>query len=69
VLVLAVPVAVVGETLGAILLVMEGPRPIDGEVGQLLTVLSASIGFALLRDRLVEGARREPGRPGGPGGD
>ena len=31
--------------------------------------LSASIGFALLRDRLVEGARREPGRPGGPGGD
>jgi hypothetical protein len=30
---------------------------IDDEIGQLLSVLSASIGFALLRDRLVEGAR------------
>jgi hypothetical protein len=66
VFVLAVPVAVVGETLGAILLVMEEPRPIAGEVGQLLTVLSAAIGFVLLRDRLVEGAR-EQGRFGGPG--
>jgi DNA-binding transcriptional MerR regulator len=57
--VLAVPVSVVGETLGAVLLVMEETRPIDGEVGQLLHVLSASIGFALLRDRLVEGAREQ----------
>ena len=65
VLVLAVPVAVLGETLGAILLVMDEPRPIAGEVGQLLTVLSAAIGFVLLRDRLVEGAR-EQGRFGGP---
>jgi DNA-binding transcriptional MerR regulator len=64
-LVLAVPVAVVGETLGAILLVMDEARPIDGEVAQLLDVLSASIGFALLRDRLVEGARM--GRGDGPG--
>jgi len=55
--VLAVPVAVVGETLGAVLLVMEETRPIHGEVGQLLDVLSASIGFALLRDRLLESAR------------
>ncbi|HEY2161081.1 MAG TPA: MerR family transcriptional regulator [Solirubrobacteraceae bacterium] len=60
--VLAVPVAVVGETLGAVLLVMEELQPIDGEVGQLLDVLSAAIGFALLRDRLVEGARLSPGR-------
>jgi DNA-binding transcriptional MerR regulator len=57
--VVAVPVAVVGETLGAVLLVMEDFRSIDGEVGQLLDVLSASIGFALLRDRLVEGAREQ----------
>jgi hypothetical protein len=59
VLVLAVPVAVVGETLGAVLMVMDEPRTIAGEVGQLLTVLSAAIGFALLRDRLVEGAREQ----------
>jgi MerR family transcriptional regulator, light-induced transcriptional regulator len=59
VLVLAIPVAVVGETLGAILLVMDERRPIAGEVGQLLTVLSAAIGFVLLRDRLVEGAREQ----------
>jgi hypothetical protein len=63
VVVLAVPVAVVGETLGAVLLVMDEPRPIAGEVQTLLTVLSAAIGFALLRERLVEGAR-EQGRFG-----
>ena len=63
VVVLAVPVAVVGETLGAVLLVMDEPRPITGEVQTLLTVLSAAIGFALLRERLVEGAR-EQGRFG-----
>jgi len=62
-LVLAVPVAVVGETLGAILLVLDESRTLEPEVAQLLTVLSASIGFALLRDRLVEGAR-EQGRMG-----
>ena len=61
--VLAVPVAVVGETLGVILLVLDEARPIAGEVSALLTVLSAAIGFALLRDRLVEGAR-ERGRFG-----
>jgi hypothetical protein len=63
VVVLAVPVDVVGETLGAVLLVMDEARPIAGEVQALLTVLSAAIGFALLRERLVEGAR-EQGRFG-----
>jgi hypothetical protein len=57
VLVLAVPVAVVGETLGAVLMVMDEPSTITGEVASLLSVLSAAIGFALLRDRLLEGAR------------
>jgi DNA-binding transcriptional MerR regulator len=57
--VLAVPVAVVGETLGAALFVMEEEGPIDSELGHLLGVLSASIGFALLRDRLMEGAREQ----------
>jgi DNA-binding transcriptional MerR regulator len=66
VLLLAVPVAVVGETLGVVLMVMDEQRPIAGEVASLLTVLSAAIGFALLRDRLVEGAR-EQGRLRAPG--
>jgi hypothetical protein len=55
--VLAVPVAVVGETLGALLLVMEEPGAIEAEIPQLLSVLSAALGFALLRDRLLEGTR------------
>jgi len=65
---LAVPVAVLGETLGAILLVLDEARAIEGEIAQLLSVLSAAIGFVLLRDRLVEGAR-EQGRFAGPHGE
>jgi DNA-binding transcriptional MerR regulator len=56
--VLAVPVSVVGETLGGLLLVAEEQTEIDEPIRQLLSVLSATIGFALLRDRLMEGARR-----------
>jgi hypothetical protein len=59
--VVAVPVSVVGETLGCVLLVMDKPRPLDAEIQQLLSVLSAAIGFALLRDRLVEGTRSAKG--------
>jgi hypothetical protein len=55
--VLAVPVAVVGETLGVLLLVMDEPGTLDEGIPQLLSVLSAALGFALLRDRLLEGAR------------
>jgi hypothetical protein len=60
--VLAVPVAVLAETLGAILLVTDAVSAIDDETAQVLSVLSASIGFALLRDRLVEGAREASAR-------
>ena len=63
--VLAVPVAVVGETLGAILLVLDEPGSIEGDVRHVLDVLSASIGFVLLRDRLVEGAREQGRLRGG----
>jgi hypothetical protein len=55
--VLAVPVTVVAETLGALLLVTEEPSTIDPEMAQLLSVLSAAIGFAVLRDRLLESTR------------
>jgi hypothetical protein len=58
--VLAVPVSVVGETLGGLLLVTEEHSELDEPIRQLLSVLSATIGFALLRDRLMEGARRPP---------
>ena len=59
--VLAVPVAVVGETLGGLLLVAEEQGPLDAPIRQLLSVLSATIAFALLRDRLMEGARGRDG--------
>ncbi len=55
--VLAIPVTVVAETLGALLMVTDEPSDIDEELTQLFSVLSASIGFALLRDRLVESTR------------
>lgn len=59
--VLAVPVAVVGETLGGLLLVAEAQGTLDAPIKQLLSVLSATIAFALLRDRLMEGARGRDG--------
>jgi hypothetical protein len=36
---------------------MEDRTALDDDLRQLLSVLTAAIGFALLRDRLVEGAR------------
>lgn len=59
--VLAIPVTVLADTLGALLLVADEPEFIDDEIARLLSVLSASIGFALLRDRLVEGVRDATG--------
>lgn len=54
---LAVPVIVVGETLGVLLLVFDTRGEIDAEARSMLAMLSAAIGFILLRERLVEGAR------------
>lgn len=51
-----VPVIVVGETLGALLLAFSRPTELTAEVGRLLTAVSASVGFAVLRDRLVQRA-------------
>jgi hypothetical protein len=55
--VLAVPISVLGQTLGAIVLVLDERRPLEGELPPLLSVLSAAVGFALLRDRLMESAQ------------
>jgi len=62
----ATPVTVVGETLGLLLLVFDEPRELDDDARQLLTIVSASLGFALLRDRLVT-AMRSVGAAAGAG--
>lgn len=54
---LAVPITVVGETLGILLLVFDEPTEIDGDARQLLTIVSAGLGFTILRDRLVAAAK------------
>lgn len=55
---LAVPITVVGETLGILLLVFDEPTELDDDARQLLTVVSAGLGFTLLRDRLVESSSK-----------
>lgn len=55
---LAVPITVVGETLGMLLLVFDEPTELDDDARQLLTIVSAGLGFTLLRDRLVESKAR-----------
>jgi DNA-binding transcriptional MerR regulator len=55
--VLALPVTVVGETLGVLLLVFDEPAELDDDVRQLLTIVSAALGFTMLRDRLVASAK------------
>lgn len=50
---LAVPIVVVGETLGVLLLVFDEPNELEADARRLLTVISAGLGFTLLRDRLV----------------
>jgi hypothetical protein len=54
---LALPITVVGETLGVLLLVFDEPTELDDDARQLLTIVSAGLGFTLLRDRLVESSK------------
>lgn len=54
---LAVPITVVGETLGILLLVFDEPTELDDDARQLLTIVSAGLGFTILRDRLVESTK------------
>jgi DNA-binding transcriptional MerR regulator len=48
-----VPVAVAGEVLGMLVMVFDEAKPLDDDNRRLLAAISASVGFALLRDRLV----------------
>ena len=50
---LGVPIIVVGDTLGLLLLVFDERTELDEDARRLLTVVSAGLGFTLLRDRLV----------------
>jgi hypothetical protein len=47
------PIAVAGEVLGLLVMVFDEVEPLDADNRRLLSAISAAVGFALLRDRLV----------------
>lgn len=53
---LAVPIGVVGERLGVLLVVFDQPAELDEDIRHVLTVVAAGLGFTVLRDRLVVSA-------------
>jgi MerR family transcriptional regulator, light-induced transcriptional regulator len=57
----AVPLVVAAEPLGALVLAVEEGEQVDAETRRHLRALSATIGFALLRDRLVGELRAAAG--------
>jgi len=63
---LAVPIGVVGERLGVLLIVFDELAALDEDIRNVLTVVAAGLGFVVLRDRLVagggEGESATPGR-------
>jgi hypothetical protein len=61
---LAVPIGVVGERLGVLLIVFDEIAALDDDIRHLLTIAAAGLGFTVLRDRLVATARDDDG--GGP---
>jgi MerR family transcriptional regulator, light-induced transcriptional regulator len=63
-----VPVAVAGEVLGLLVMVFDEVEPLDDDNRRLLAAISAAIGFALLRDRLVRELATSSAAtaPGGP---
>jgi MerR family transcriptional regulator, light-induced transcriptional regulator len=52
-----VPVIVAAEPLGMLVLAVEETEPLDADSRRLLRAISAAMGFALLRDRLVADLR------------
>src|SRR3954468_10013000 len=52
-----VPVLVAAEPLGLLVLVVDETKPLDTDSRRLLRAISAAMGFALLRDRLVADLR------------
>jgi hypothetical protein len=60
---LAVPIVVVGETLGLLLIVFDELGELDEGARRLLSVASAGLGFTLLRDRLVASGKERAATP------
>ena len=58
---LAVPIGVVGERLGVLLIVFDELATLDEDIRHLLTVVAAGVGFTVLRDRLVSSGDADPG--------
>jgi MerR family transcriptional regulator, light-induced transcriptional regulator len=50
---LAVPIGVVGERMGVLLIVFDELAVLDEDIRHVLTVVAAGLGFVVLRDRLV----------------
>jgi hypothetical protein len=48
-----VPIAVAGEVLGLLVMVFDEVEPLNDDNRRLLAAISAAVGFAVLRDRLV----------------
>jgi len=61
---LAVPIGVVGERLGVLLIVFDELAALDEDIRHVLTVVAAGLGFVVLRDRLVS-STRSGAAPGG----
>ena len=61
---LGVPIVVVGETLGLLLLLFDERTELGADARHLLTVVSAGVGFMLLRARLVAAGQDADGRRG-----
>jgi hypothetical protein len=53
----ALPIAVAGEVLGLLVMVFDEVEPLDADNRRLLSAISAALGFAVLRDRLVRELR------------
>lgn len=58
---LAVPIGVVGERLGVLLIVFDELAALDEDIRHLLTVVAAGLGFTVLRDRFVASGRSGEG--------
>jgi DNA-binding transcriptional MerR regulator len=63
-----VPVAVAGEVLGLLVMVFDEIEPLDDDNRRLLSAISAAIGFAVLRDRLVREVASSTSGPTGSAG-
>src|SRR4051794_1218459 len=53
----AVPIVMAAEPLGMLVLALEQAEPLDADIRRMLRAISAGVGFALLRDRLVADLR------------